>query len=89
MSLRAPPAALAGAAGWVVQEGQKREATLQERIMDIESIAHWSILRPSDCDTPVDRWPELTRRTLEVSSGEARTLSADDLARWLAALRGS
>jgi thiol-disulfide isomerase/thioredoxin len=57
--------------------------------MDIESIAHWSILRPGHCDTPVDRWPELRRRTLEVSSGEARNLTADDLARWLAALRDS
>ena len=57
--------------------------------MGIESIAHWSILQPGDCDTPVDRWPELTRRTLEVSSGEARDLTAEDLARWLSALRGA
>ena len=55
--------------------------------MGVESIAHWAILRPTRCDEPVESWTRLAERTLEVSSGAARDVSAADLARWLAALR--
>ena len=53
----------------------------------VEKIAHWSIFAPTDCAEPITRWPRLSRRTLEVSSGPARNLSPQDLADWLASLR--
>ena len=55
--------------------------------LGVESIAHWAILAPDDCSQPLAAWPRIADRTLEVSSGAARTLSAADLAAWLAALR--
>ena len=55
--------------------------------LGVESIAHWEVLAPTRCDAPIADWPSLARRTLEVSSGEARNLTPDDLARWLAAFR--
>lgn len=55
--------------------------------LGVESIAHWEVMAPTRCDVPVALWPSLARRTLEVSSGAARDLTASDLARWLAAIR--
>ena len=57
--------------------------------MAIESIAHWSVLTPESCDDPIERWTRIADRTLEVSSGEARSLTPADLARWLRRLRTS
>ena len=57
--------------------------------LGVESIAHWAILAPQDCDAPVGTWPRRAQRTLEVSSGAARHLTPDDLARWLADLRAT
>jgi len=54
---------------------------------DVESIAHWEVLAPSRCDEPVATWPSLAARTLEVSSGAARSLTPAALADWLARLR--
>ncbi len=52
--------------------------------MAIESIAHWSILAPGgSCLQPIQHWTRIADRTLEVSSGEARSLTPADLARWL------
>jgi len=55
--------------------------------LEIESIAHWSIFTPSNCDAPVSSWPRSAARTLEVSSGAARNLTPRDLAEWLATFR--
>jgi thiol-disulfide isomerase/thioredoxin len=55
--------------------------------LGIESIAHWAVLDPSDCTTPITRWKRIADRTLEVSSGEARNLSPADLADWLRGFR--
>lgn len=57
--------------------------------MAIESIAHWSVLAPESCRDPIQHWSRIADRTLEVSSGEARSLTPDDLARWLRQLRSS
>lgn len=57
--------------------------------MAIESIAHWSVLAPESCREPIQQWTRIADRTLEVSSGEARSLTPADLARWLRALRAS
>jgi len=51
--------------------------------MAIESIAHWSVLAPRSCNDPIQHWTRIADRTLEVSSGEARSLTPGDLARWL------
>jgi thiol:disulfide interchange protein len=55
--------------------------------LGVKSIAHWAVLAPEDCTAPVGTWPRQAQRTLEVSSGEARHLTPEDLARWLADLR--
>jgi thiol-disulfide isomerase/thioredoxin len=57
--------------------------------MAIESIAHWSVLAPGSCRDPIEQWTRIADRTLEVSSGEARSLTPADLARWLRRLRTS
>ena len=57
--------------------------------MAIESIAHWSVLASESCREPIQHWTRIADRTLEVSSGEARSLTPDDLARWLRRLRRS
>jgi len=54
---------------------------------EIRSIARWVILKPIDCERPVDRWPRIAQRTLEPASGEQRDLSPADLAKWLENLR--
>jgi len=55
--------------------------------LGVESIAHWEVFAPSTCTAQIDEWPNLGERTLEVSSGEAKDLTPDVLARWLAKLR--
>ena len=55
--------------------------------LGVESIAHWAILEPGDCATPVETWARRAARTLEVSSGEARNLTPRDLAEWLSGFR--
>lgn len=55
--------------------------------LEVEAIAHWSIFAPTDCDQPLEAWPRRARRTLEVSSGDARHLTPGDLAAWLEAQR--
>lgn len=55
--------------------------------LDVESIAHWAILAPTDCAAPIGSWPRRAQRTLEVSSGKARHLTPSDLAAWLKSLR--
>lgn len=55
--------------------------------LDVRSIARWTILEPSDCNSPIEDWPRLAERTLEPDSGEARSVSPDDLADWLAGFR--
>ena len=57
--------------------------------LGVKSIAHWAILAPENCAAPVGAWPRRAQRTLEVSSGTARHLTPDDLARWLAELRAT
>jgi thiol-disulfide isomerase/thioredoxin len=57
--------------------------------MQIQSIAHWAILRPANCQDPIDQWTRIADRTLEVSSGEARKLTPADLAQWLRLFRRS
>lgn len=57
--------------------------------LGVESIAHWEVLAPTRCDTPIGTWPSLARRTLEVSSGDARDLTPGDLADWLSRLRAA
>jgi len=54
---------------------------------EIRSIARWVILKPIDCERPVDQWPRIAQRTLEPASGEQRNLSPADLAKWLKNLR--
>ena len=50
--------------------------------LGVESIAHWEVFAPSTCTAQIDEWPNLGERTLEVSSGEAKDLTPDVLARW-------
>ncbi len=57
--------------------------------MKIQSIAHWAILGPENCDDPIDRWARIADRTLEVSSGAARNFTPADLANWLRGFRRS
>ncbi len=54
---------------------------------EIRSIARWVILKPIDCERPIDQWPRIVQRTLEPASGEERDLSPADLAKWLENLR--
>ena len=55
--------------------------------LGVESIAHWEVMAPARCGEPIEAWPTVARRTLEVSSGAARDLTPRDLAGWLAAVR--
>lgn len=55
--------------------------------LDVDSIAHWQVFAPDDCADGIADWPSLARRTLEVSSGAARSLSPADLAGWLTRIR--
>ena len=55
----------------------------------VRSIAHWVVLEPTDCDAPVEAWARVAERKLEPASGADRSVSAEDLAGWLAGLRNS
>ncbi len=57
------------------------------KAFEVEQIAHWAVLAPSDCATAAESWPRLAQRTLEPSSGKERSQSPADLANWLLAFR--
>ena len=57
--------------------------------LDVESIAHWAVLEPENCEEPIGAWARRAERTLEVSSGEARDVTPEELATWLRTLRPS
>lgn len=56
---------------------------------EVRAIAAWVALRPEDCGRPVEAWPRLAGRLVEIDSGAARSEGADGLARWLAAARSA
>lgn len=55
---------------------------------EVRAIAAWVALRPTDCTTPVETWPRLGSRLVELDSGAAKAEGAPGLIAWLVQTRG-
>lgn len=69
----------------VVDVGRFDRAGPLREAFGVHSLAHWVALRPTDCDAPVPRWPQLRAGVLEPATGAKTTPEA--AAAWLAGAR--
>ena len=49
-------------------------------LYDVDRIATWVMLRPTDCAAPIEKWPKLASRSVEPLSGGAKV---GELIAWL------
>ena len=71
---------LAGFARVTVNIGDFDQHLELLEMFEVDAIAHWTMLEPSDCSEPIEHWPRIASRIVEPASSGA---GAELLARWL------